>query len=151
MPEWTNPTEEEVRLALEGWEGRKGLQMEAVTVEWDEESPHGPNWFVTAVFKLPDDEETGLFRARYCASGLVDLEHVRLPADWTARGMMNQLLTDFQAHYRAWGMSTILMKSLTEAGDRFAASAGFKQEDPERPAIWTRQVDPEPETAPAEE
>lgn len=137
---WNNPTEKQIRDALEGWEWNT-WRMVYVTVERQEDDEFGDHYRVTATFEY-QNRDVGLFAARYCADGRVYLEHVKLNGEYVRMGTMTRLLADFQPHYREWGMETIVNPTPVKEGVAFAQSQGFEPLDGD-PNYHVRAVEPE--------
>lgn len=154
---WNDPSDEEIRAALEGW-AWNGWQMTNVTVERVTAdtlgmvipssgergdtgfNDHGEHVFVTTDFKV-NGKFAGAFRARYRADGVAFLEYVVLEDEFSRQGAMAQLLADFQQHYRDWGITSIQNPTPLEPGVAFAESQGYEQLG--GPSLHVRDVAPE--------
>lgn len=121
MPKWNNPTEEEVRKALEEWEGPGNLHMEGVSATRDEEQS-----IVTKMKIIFDDKHMGDFEATVKQDGTLSLDRVVLFEALRGRGLMRKMMFDFLPHYKQWGVTRLTFYPLTITGMAFAKRVGFK-------------------------
>jgi len=137
LPEWNAPTEEEVRAALENWDGPDGVTTENVTVQLiDETSRHpapevngvhpawnlyGTHYLCTVEFHKGEDY-VGNARARYRADGIAYIEQASLVEDYQQSGIITAHFNDMLPHYVEWGCSTIQVWVPGDAGVAWAES-----------------------------